>query len=252
MNRYIGSIDTDAGIGTILSHFSTEYINHIIDDSLQMKFRPFDGPMPNMVDVLERQFQSILINTPEYSEKITEVRVESFKEIIFKICNFYNLSFMADLDSMNPQEIYGIAHTLYDIFISRFTEFMNNFFVSYIVNNADGIVSYLKVDETANKPKESSVYSSKKYIDPKFVLIHANINKVIYNMASYDIPLELLLSYFLDPITSNRLGTMITDNGDIYKTHYASYILDQRYSAGILTNIKLKLQSRTQEAIKIN
>ena len=41
------------------------------------------------------------------------------------------------------------------------------------------------------------------------------------------------------------------DNGDIYKTHYACYILDQRYSAGVLTNIKLKLQAKTQEAMKI-
>ena len=38
MNGYMGSIDTDAGIGTILSHFDSEYVNHIIEDSLNMKF----------------------------------------------------------------------------------------------------------------------------------------------------------------------------------------------------------------------
>ena len=252
MNGYIGSIDTDAGIGTILSHFSTEYINHIIDDSLRMKFRPFDGAMPNMVDVLERQFQSLLLNTPEYAENISNVRIESYKEIIYKICNYYNFSFVGDFDSMNPQEIYGIAHILYDIFISRFTEYMNNFFVSYIVDNADAIASYLKTDETANRPKESGLYSPKNYVDPKFILIHANVNKVIYNMAAYDIPLHLLLNYFLDPNSAQRITNLISDNGDVFKTHYTFYILDQRYSAGVLTNIKLKLQSRTQEPMKIN
>ena len=114
----IGTIDTDAGIGTILSHFSTEYINHVIDDSLNMKFRPFDGAMPNMVDVLERQFQSIAANSKDYLEKISDVRIESYKEIIYKICSYYNLTFVGDFESMNPQEIYGIAHILYDVFIS--------------------------------------------------------------------------------------------------------------------------------------
>lgn len=247
----IATIDTDAGIGTILSHFSTEYINHVIDDSLNMKFRPFDGAMPNIVDVLERQFQSISANSRDYLEKIADVRVETYKEIIFKICSYYNLTFTGDFESMNTQEIYGIAHILYDIFISRFTDYMNNFFVSYIVDNSDSIAAYLKHDENSNRPKESGLYSPKNFIDPKFILIHANINKVIYNMAGYDIPLNIILNYFLDPITSSRISSLLIDNGDIYKTHYACYILDQRYSAGVLTNIKLKLQSKTQEAMRI-
>lgn len=38
-NGFVGSIDTDAAIGTILSHFSTDYVHNVIGDSLQMKFR---------------------------------------------------------------------------------------------------------------------------------------------------------------------------------------------------------------------
>ena len=66
MNSYMNRIDTDAAIGTILSHFNSDYINHVISDSLNMKFRPFDSPMPNMVDVLNRQFDSIIPNSPDY------------------------------------------------------------------------------------------------------------------------------------------------------------------------------------------
>lgn len=251
MNGYMGTIDTDAGIGTILSHFSSEYIDHVIDDSLNMKFRPFDGPMPNMVDILERQFLSIYNNARDYSEKVSDVRIETYKEIIYKICNFYNLSFIGDFDSMTPEEIYGVCRIMYDIFISRFTEYMNNFFVSYIVQNADWIASSLKSDESASHPKESGVYNLKNYIDPKFVLIHANINKVIYDMTAHDITLEMMLQYFLDQNSASRLNFLLQDNINIYKNHYASYILDQRYSAGVLTNIKLKLQARTQEAYQI-
>ena len=252
MENYTGSIATDAAIGTILSNFSTEYIDHIIDNSLMMKFRPFDTPMPNMVDVLERQFLSIYDPALDYADKINEVRSETYKEIIIKICSFYNLSFVGDFENINITELYGIAHTLYDIFVSRFTDYMIDFLVSYIVNNADGISAYLNVDDASKKPKDSGVYSAKNYIDPKFILIHANVNQVIYNMAGYDIPLQQLLYYFLDPNTATRLLTLIVDNNDIYKTHYASYILDQRTTAGVLTNVKLKLQNRTQELISIN
>lgn len=251
MNGYHSSIDTDAGIGTILSHFSTEYIRHVIEDSLNMKFRPFSDAMPNMVDVLERQFLAIQNNAQNYTEKVSDVRVETYKEIILLISSYYNLQFVGNFDTMNPEEIHGIAHIMYDIFISRFTEFMINFYVSYIVNNADSIVSYLKTDETINKPKESGLYQPKNFIDEKYIIIHANVNKVIYNMAGYDIPLQVLLNYFLDPSSAMRLGSLLQDTGDIYKKHYACYILDQRYSAGVLTNIKLKLQARTQEAMQI-
>ena len=41
MNSYTGSIDTDMAIGTILSNFDSAWIMHSIQDSLNMKFRPF-------------------------------------------------------------------------------------------------------------------------------------------------------------------------------------------------------------------
>ena len=251
MINYTGSIDTDRGIGTILSNFSSDYINHIIGDSLNMRFRPFSGPMPNMVDVLERQFLSIASNSKDYVDKVNEVRTETYKEIILIICNYYNLTFTGDFDSMRIDEIYGITHTLYDIFISRFTDYLIDFFVSYIVNNADSIASYLKTDDTVVKPKDTSIYSSRNYIDPKFILIHCNVNKVIYDIAGHDISLQALLNYFVEPNISSRLNDLLADNGDIYKYHYTCYITDQRYSASLLTNIKLKLQSRTQEAFNI-
>jgi hypothetical protein len=254
MNGYTSSIDTDAGIGTILSHFSTDYITHVIEDSLNMKFRPFNGdPMPNYVDVLERQFQSIYQNSPDFANKVSDVRIETYQEIILIICKYYNLTFEGNFESMAPQEILGVAHTLYDIFISRFTEYMINFFVSYIVANSDSINSYLKSidDETINKPKESGLYSPRNFIDSKFILIHANINRVIYNMAGYDISLQELLNYFLDTVTAQRIGNLVSDNNNIYKNYYASYIVNEQYSAGVLTAIKLTLQSRTQEILNI-
>ena len=251
VNNSSWSIDTDAGIGTILGYFDSEYILHVVEDSLSIKFRPYQDDMSNMVDVLERQLMAVYANSPDYKQKVLDTRNETYAEIIRIICRYYDLTFTGDLDAMNDQEIYGIARTIYDIFVAKFTQLLIGFFTSYIINNADDIYAYLINDPRYIKPKESGAYSAKNYIDPKYITIHANINQVIYNMTSYNIPLQMILDYSCDPNTAAALGNMLVDNGDIYKNKYASYIKDPMTSASLLTAVKLALQGRTQEIYNI-
>ena len=250
MNNYTGSIDTDMAIGSILSNFDTSWVMNTIHDSLNMKFRPFGEPMPNFVDILNRQFDSVIDAGPDYKEKINETKIDTYKEIITAICDYYGLVFTEPFEEINPVELYGIAHTMYDIFISRFTDYMIHFFVTYITQNIDSIYSYLMNDDTVKKPRDKDI-PEKSYVNPKFHIIHANLNKIVMNMISYDIPLNTLLSYFVDQNTLYRLSMLLTDTGDIFKNHYAVYLQDQRYMADLLTSIKLKLQSNTQEAFSV-
>ena len=244
MNGQFNSIDTDYGIGTILSNFETDYIIHIVEDSLNMKYRPFESPMPNMVDVYERNFIAIKYNSDGvYQDNIDEVRRDTYIEIINIICNYYDLTFTGEFDSMTTDAIYSIARVIYDVFISRFTDNFINFIVTYIIKNADSIINYLENDPDSVKPKESGIYDTKRYSDQKFILIHANTNKVVYNMAGYDIKLSDLINFFVDPSISEFFNNILVDNGDIYKNHYASLILNPLYSAGILTRVKLNLQT---------
>lgn len=248
---YAHSIDTDAAIGTILSNFDSDYIKHVIQDSLRLKFRPFSDPMPNYVDIYRRQFISILEAGPDYRDEILKVEQETYQEIIQMICQFYGLSFTSSFDNISPDNTYTIAHTMYDVFISRFTDYMIDFFINYIINNSDSIYSYLIADETVIKPqpKDQSLYQ---YINDKFALVNANINKVISNMASYDITLDELFSYFFDPNTASYYSNILEDiGGDIYRTHYAYYITNHNTYADIVTTIKLKLQARTISMIKL-
>ena len=247
---YVGSIDTDSGIGTILSRFESQYIIDVIGDSLKMRFRPFNTPMPNMVDTLERQFQATYIAAPDYKDKIDDCRTETYKEIISTICNFYQLQYSPELDSISMEELHGIASIFYDIFISRFTEHMINFFTSYIVKNVDAITQMLDNDPTTYRIKDNTMYQSKQYIDPKWILIHQNVNKIVYNMAAYDITFEQILKYILPIDIADRILSIFTDVNSIYKNHYAIYILDPATSSGIYTNVKLKLQAETQ--LKVN
>lgn len=251
MGYYTNSIDTDMAIGSILSNFETPWIIHTVEDSLDMKFRPFGEPMPNFIDILNRQFNATIDAGPDYRDQIEEVRRQSFKEIVNTICNYYGLELGEPIDQLNPLEFYGISRNLYDIFVSNFTEYMINFFITYIIQNMDSLYIALMNDETVKKPKEKDI-PVKSYIDPKFYIIHSNLNKIILNMANYDIPLNALLTYFVDPNMATRLGNLLIDTNDIYRHHYAIYLQDQRYMADLLTCIKLRLQARTQESLTIN
>ena len=250
-NNFFGSIDTDAAIGNILSNFDSAYIIHSIENSLSMKFRPFEDPMPNFVDILERQFNLILEGSPDYRDQITLTRSQTYKEVIEIICRYYNLQFNAAYETLDPMEQYGIARSMYDIFVARFTNYMIDFFIYYIINNSDSIYQYLIHDDNIKKYKDRDP-NTRIYIDPKFALIHQNLNTVILNMTSYDVSLEQLLFSFVDAKAATRLNELLTDGGDIYKNHYAIYITDQRYMASVLTVIKLKLQSRTKQIANIN
>lgn len=247
MNSY--TIDTDAGIGSILSNFDSEYILHIVDDSIQQKFRPFDGPMPNLVDVLERDFYSIKVNAPDYVENVDSVKRQTYIEILNRICLAYNLSFVGNLDYIEDKELYGIVRLMYDIFVSRFTDNIIDFFTSYIIQNADSIYAYLKTMDNINRPK-NAVFSDENFIDNKFILINANINMIIYNIVSYDISLNDLLNYFCSQGIASRMSELLVDNGDIYKFFYAIYIKDKSKSPELITRIKLELQSRTFSKIE--
>lgn len=251
MSNYPGSVDTDMAIGTILSNFETPWIMHTIQDSLEMRFRPFADPMPNFVDILNRQFEQLKVEGPDYVEKIDSVKYETYREIIDTICQYYNLSFTEPFEQINPAELYGIARTIYEVFISRFTDYTIDFFIRYIINNSDSIYAYLVADDNVKKPKEKDAMA-RSYIDPKFQLIHANVNKVILNMAAYDIPLDTLLGYFLDPNSAVRLSQCLVDKGDIFRNYYAIYLLDNRYMAQLLTAIKLRLQAQTQQSFSVN
>ena len=250
MNNYVSSIDTDIGIGSILSNFETAWVMNTVRESLDIRFRPYEGPMPNFVDILNRQFEVLLMDSPDYRDQVLQTRDQTFQEIIEVICGYYNLEFSGNYEEIQPVELYGIARTLYDIFISRFTIYMIDFYVNYVMSNIDPIYAYLNADENVRKPREKDI-PVKSYIDPKFLLIHANLNQVILNTAAYDISLENLLSFFVDKNTADRLCSYLDDKGDIYKNYYAIYLKDERYMAELLTSIKLKLQSKTQESFGI-
>jgi len=253
MDNNFNSIVTDYGLATILSNFESDYIIHIVQDSLTMRFRPFEtSPMPNIVDIYQRYFLDIQKNSDgSYQEQIESVKHDTYEEIINVICSFYNISPNINLDDYSGDRLYSITRILYDIFVCRFSENFINFIVRYIIYNSDAIYSYLDKQEDTIKPKEVGQFDSKYYLDNKFILIHANLNTIVYNMVSYDISLDDLFKYFLDNKTYNEFSNLFVENTNVFKEHFAPYITDQIYQAGVLTNVKLQLQAETINMAKV-
>ena len=243
MGLYSGSIDTDAAIAVLLSNFDSNYILSAVEESLNLKFRPFNTGSPNFVDILERQFIASLDAAPDYKDQVLDVKDETYQEIIKIICNYYNLTFTGSFDDISPSELYGIASILYNIFIANFTDNMIEFIANYIINNTPSIYAYLIKDPNVRKIKDLEPIPGT-FIDDKFLLVQSNINTVIRNMASYDIPLSVLLNYFCGPDMSMRLQELLLDNGDIFKNYYASYIMNQSTCSDVMTCVKLALQNK--------
>jgi hypothetical protein len=130
---------------------------------------------------------------------------------------------------------------------------MIDFFTSYIVKNADQFVTMLEADPDAIQIKDNTMYQSKQFSDPKWIFIHQNTNRIVYNMAGFDISFNDLLLYFLGEQLNwyERLCGLFSDNSNIYKNHYAIYVLNGQTSAAVYTQVKLNLQSKTQQQVYI-
>ena len=248
MGLYSGSIDTDAAIAVLLSNFDSNYILSAVEESLNLKFRPFNTGSPNFVDILERQFIASLDAAPDYKDQVLDVKDETYQEIIKIICNYYNLTFTGSFDDISPSELYGIASVLYNIFVANFTDNMIEFISNYIINNTPSIYAYLVKDPNVRKVKDLEPVPGT-FIDEKFLLVQSNINTVIQNMAAYDIPLSVLLNYFCGYEMSTRLQELLLDNGDIFKNYYASYIMNQSTCSDVMTCVKLTLQNKVMNTM---
>ena len=235
---------TDYGIATILSNFSEGMIQDIIKESLDYRFRPFGLRSPNYPEIIDQQLTNVKMHSTGYDNEIEEQRVSSVGTIISTILDYYQLSLTNEI----PDElIYSVTYILYQLFVSEFTERMINFFTQYILNHIDSIINKIRLENNANNTKASkNSYVKKIYNNNQDLeLVYENMGYIIDLLAGLDIPFEDLVTYLSDKKTSDLLSTYITDNADIYKNHFARYLIDQTTSADMITKIRLQYVEAT-------
>ncbi len=246
-NSVIQIINSEKAVGTIISKFSIDFIMGIIEDNLRVKFRPFNVGAPNFVIVIEQQLQQTILMNPSYKDQIDETRERTYKDIIRLICKAYNLEIAPEVEEYMADQAYNLAVILFDVFITNFTPRMINFFVRYILNNKTDIYNSIPDKDGLKRDRELTSYGRKLYTDHELIVIHSDLNSVLNGIAAHDIPLPVLLNYLVDKPTADYLSSILIDTGDIYKYHYASYILDNNTRADLFTAIKFDMQNRASD-----
>lgn len=232
-NIEITGIETDAALATILSNFSDDYIEDLIVKAFEYKFRPYGIRMPNYAKVFEQNYIGIKDNyfgpTPEV---IDDDREETYKMLIRTICNVYNLQITEEIPA---ESLYPLAYSLCDLLLSDFTTNLINFFSNYVINNAEGLLNAIPEESRINK----STYTKKVYPDPVKAAVYENIAPILDIIAGLDINFETLLTMIIDTQTAQFISNYISDCGDIYRNHFASYILQPETRAQMITIIKI-------------
>lgn len=242
-NKAIANINTDKALASVLSNFDSNYITHIVSDSLEMKFRPYSNSLPGIYSI-ESTFNNLLnnIEEPDARENILDVREKTYLEIIDIVCNYYDIQFQPPEDV----DLYSAVYWIYNFFVSDFTNTILNFYINYILKEKDGLYSYLNLDKNKKDKDSTTVYSKKVCSsDEKISIIHANIETVLDAVSSFDIGFQNLVLYSIgnnEQLTSFLISSIV-DLNDVFKYHFAS-LLQTQYRADIITCIKLGLQQR--------
>lgn len=245
-NQVINNINTDNALANILDRLSPDYIFHIIEDSVNMRFRPYNTPMPNIVYSLEQTFKSQLEENPSARDIIMEKRASVYTQIIEIICNKFNLEYIPGTD------LYSDAFYLYSFFISDFTNCFVTFFVTFILHEKDQIYNTMGLQDQKKNKDAASTYSKKIYNDENSELaaIHANLLSVLGNIITYDISLNNILEcvyYGQNAAIANHIGSIVQDKG-YYYNFYKEYLINDMHKADAVTLVKFALQNIIGEA----
>lgn len=250
-NEMTNNINVDNAVSSLLSHFDSNYIMHIVDDSLGMRFRPFQAPMPNIVISYENTFKNMINELPGYTNNFLEARETTYKEIINYICNFYNLEFSESSDTL---DYFTITNLLYSIFVSNFEYNLVSFFINFIIREKKNIYDFLIANEKNLPIKNSSAsYNKKIYKNGKMAIIQSNIPIVLDTIIGGDISLEMLLNLIIeDKNVVQYILSCISDKGDIFKNYFATFLIDPNTKPALITEIKLRLHDISTDADKMS
>ena len=236
-NQVINNINTDTAMADILDNLSYDYIYHVITDSINMRFRPYSTPMPNIPYSLEQNFRIQLEAAPGSRDQILAKRDEVYRQIIEMLCTHYNLNYN------ESDDIYTDAFYLYRFLVSDFTNTVIQFFVNFIMRDKKQIYDRLELQDKKNKDS-SYAYSRKIYSNNVIASIHANIASVIADIVTYDISLEDIVNLVYSGTEANaayHITHIISDNAYFYD-QIRCYAVNE-YAADVINNVKLALQS---------
>lgn len=238
-NSIIGSENIDDALASILNKFNTEYILDIVKNSLDLKFRLYDGQLPNIIYGYEQNFQELLNNFENNKDIIIKKRNELYMDIIQYLCYYYDLELNINTDN----DIYESAFVLYKFLVSDFTSNLILLFTNYIIKENEELVKMFDIDFVKNNVNYN--YSKKIFINnDNIAVIHSQLFSVIYNICNFDISLYNILDLIYgDKLLVEKISSLVIDKSNMFKNHFVNHVLDQKFGPELQTMIKLSLQN---------
>lgn len=237
-NPEITNINIDNQLAGVLSQFSTDYILHVVDTSLENRYRVLDLPMPNIVASYELTFKQLTNGFSSYTATIATERERVYRDIIQRICSFYNLDFAG----MDDTDWYTAAFWLYKFFVSEFTANMTAFYSRYMIKERYQLDSAMGLSDLRKDNDVIFSYSKRLFADPVLAAVHANLGYVLESMQTFPVNIGMILNYVYEPNIASYINSIIDDRGDFFREQYESFVLNPRNSADMITNIKMSIQ----------
>lgn len=234
-------ITTEGELGAILQNFDPDMIFDVLEHNMETKYREYEHNLTNLVVSFEYSFKQ-LEELYGMDQQILQVRDNTYAQIVERICSFHNIERVQTEINIDT---FSFASLMYEFFISRFTNGISNFFVSYIMRETESLYNMILQSEDEKKIKNnSSTYYKKLYSEnPKLAIIHAYIPKVVNNIMTFDISLyEYIYTAYATEISKSQfLCSLLVDNNDFYPNHVVPFI--REHYARIITDLRLTLQS---------
>lgn len=235
------NVVTENEVAVVLSHYNSDFVFSIVDNAMKRRF--LEVPIiavPNVVGAWEQNFKAIRAQYgAENNEEIMRVRNETYKEIIDDICGEFKLSFTID----DTVDLYSAAYHLYDLFVCKFIENMTTFFANYIYKERSSIYDSLGLADKKKNKDSSTIYGKKIYKDIKLAVINANIDMVVSEICSMDIPFASIISliYGSNSELKRYIISIVSADSDFMDNVYVP-VMNSFIRPDIITSIRFKLQ----------
>ena len=231
---------------SIISKFSVEMIEDIIDQALETKLRSYSPRLLNVVDAMELTYKADMANYPDLANQINQERTKLYIYIMSKVLNAHNLGLLVDINSY--PDVYSITSIVYDFLIANFNANVVSFFSNYIVKEQDTIYEALSMLEKKNmtlaKPNKNAKNS-------KLANIYANLDTVLQNICSWDIDLQAFITYaYMGNVEySKAIISVLADRGKFF-SQFVNGFVQQNYAV-ISTNIKFAMREQIANDIDL-
>lgn len=242
-NNNIYSITNEAVASIVISRFDFDFILGILEDNMNRRLDILQLELPNLVAITDNNFRLLYNINPEsntFPMEVNEERTKIYKCIIDIICSRHNLHFVDN----GEVDYCSIAYFMYDFFIGRFRKYLIDFFTLYIYKERNDIYNGFDLSSLKKNKDSSTLYGKKMYKNQKLAIINANLEQVIYGMASFDISFADILNIVYD--NKNIVKFMcdhIVPNGNFFRDVYISLIQHQQFKNDLITSIRLSLHN---------